>query len=411
MELLAFLRANAPYLAAGLLLTFASSFGQTFFIAVFSGEIRSSFGLSHGAWGSLYAAATTASALTMIWAGTLADRFRVRALGAAVVAGLACACLGMAAVPSVWLLPLAIYALRMLGQGMVSHTAMVAMARWFVARRGRALSIAAVGVVAGQAVLPVAFVALMIHLPWRLLWVLAALILLAILPVVVRLLRQERTPREASGGADSSGLGGVHWRRAEVVRHWLFWMVVPALLGPAAFGTAFFFLQVHLAEAKGWSHMELVALFPLYTTVSMLTTVGSGWVIDKVGTARLMPLHLLPMGAGFLLFGLAGTLPPAGLAVVLMALTHGAALTVLASFWAEFYGTRHIGAIKAMGAAVMVFGTALGPGLTGWLIDLGLTFPEQMPAIAGYFLAASALAAIGVARAAPDLPRTRREAV
>ena len=80
MPILAFLRGNAPWLGAGVLLTFLSSFGQTYFISVFAGEIRAAFGLSHGAWGGIYTLGTTASALLMVWAGGLTDRFRVRVL-------------------------------------------------------------------------------------------------------------------------------------------------------------------------------------------------------------------------------------------------------------------------------------------------------------------------------------------
>lgn len=404
MSLAPFLRDNAPFLAAGALLTFTSSFGQTYFIALFAGEIQSTFGLSHGAWGAIYAAATTASALAMIWAGVLTDRFRVRALGTVVLAGLSLACLTMAVLPSVWLLPICIFLLRFFGQGMVSHTAVVAIARWFVRTRGRALSIASTGFAAGEALLPLVFVAALSAVDWRLLWLVAALIPLVVLPVVVRLLRQERTPQAVAEESQAAGLSDLHWTRSEVLRHWLFWLVVPAMLGPPAFGTAFFFLQVHTAEVKGWSHVELVALFPIYTLVSIAAMLASGWLIDRIGTGRLMPLHQLPMAAGFLVFGWAGSLALGGVGIALMAATHGAMMTVRAAFWAEFYGTRHIGAIKALAAAIMVFGTALGPGLTGALIDAGIDFPEQMTGIAAYFVVASALTALGVARASTELP-------
>ncbi len=72
---------NAAWLGAGVLLTFLSSFGQTFFISVFAGEIRAAFGLSHGAWGGLYSLGTLVSAVVMIWAGGLTDVFRVRVWG------------------------------------------------------------------------------------------------------------------------------------------------------------------------------------------------------------------------------------------------------------------------------------------------------------------------------------------
>jgi hypothetical protein len=70
-----FLSNNASWLAAGVLLTFVSSFGQTFFISIFGGQIRTEFGLSHAAWGGIYSLGTTASAIVMIWSGVLSDFF------------------------------------------------------------------------------------------------------------------------------------------------------------------------------------------------------------------------------------------------------------------------------------------------------------------------------------------------
>ena len=55
MSRLDFLTRNAPWLGAGAMLTLLSSFGQTFFISIFAGEIRADFGLSHAAWGGIYA--------------------------------------------------------------------------------------------------------------------------------------------------------------------------------------------------------------------------------------------------------------------------------------------------------------------------------------------------------------------
>ena len=137
MGFLRFLRANWLFLLAGFVLTLTSSYGQTFFISLFAGEIMADFGLSDGQWGGIYTLGTTASAITMVWAGTLVDRFRVRALGTLVLLALAGACLFMAAVPNAGLLVLAIFFLRLFGQGMSSHLATVAMARWFVPRVGR----------------------------------------------------------------------------------------------------------------------------------------------------------------------------------------------------------------------------------------------------------------------------------
>lgn len=403
MPILSFLRENAPWLSAGVLLTFLSSFGQTFFISVFAGEIREAFGLTHGQWGGIYTLGTGASAALMVWAGSLTDRFRVRALGPLVLVFLCLACLAMALNPVWWLLPLVIFALRFGGQGMLSHIAVVAMSRWFIATRGKALSVATLGFAAGEAILPLIFVALMIHYDWRLLWGLAAIIAACGIPALMLLLQRERTPQSMAHLSQSSGMSGLHWTRAQTLRHYLFWFMIPALLGPAAFNTAFFFHQVHFADIKGIAHVELVAMFPFYTGVSIAAMVGSGWALDKLGTARLIPFFQLPMVLAFALFAMADGTALAFAGFFFLALTTGMNTTLPNAFWAEFYGTRHLGAIKAMAAAVMVLGSALGPGVTGLGIDLGLGLEAQYLGVAAYFLLASALMTIGILRARPAL--------
>ena len=396
MRLGSFLRDNATWLLAGFLLTFTSSYGQTFFISLFAGEIRETFDLSNGQWGGIYTIATSASALLMVWTGALTDRYRVRALGRYTLIGLALGCVAMAAVPSVFGLGLVIFALRFTGQGMTSHIAVVAMARWFSATRGKALAIARLGYTTGEAFLPLIFVALLGLFSWRALWLVAAVATVISIPALLALLRRERVPSEMSGADASAGMGGRQWTRGEVLRHRLFWCAVPILIGPSAFGTALFFHQVHLTQVKGWALFDYVALFPLFSGVSFVFMLVSGWAVDRFGTARLIPWILLPYVAGFFVLAGAESLASAAIALSLLGVTTGSMGTVPAAFWAEFYGTRHIGSIKAMAAALMVFGSAIGPGLTGALIDIGIDFPSQMVAIGVFFIVAAGLIGFGV---------------
>ncbi len=405
-SLLDFVRTNAPWLGAGFLLTFASSFGQTFFIAVFAGEIRAAYGLSHGDWGAIYSIATMSSAAVMIFAGGVTDRFRVRWIGVAILCGLAIACVAMSVSGAVWALIGTVFLLRLMGQGMMGHAAMVAMARWFVATRGRAVSLAGLGVSLGEALLPLTFVALLGVFDWRTLWVVAGCALLALAPLLWSLLRHERTPQSFAAEDNSAGMDGRNWTRGEMLRHWLFWAMLPAILGPAAWNTSFFFHQVHIAEVKEWGHPALVALFPLYTFMSIGFMLASGWAVDRFGAGRLAGVYLLPAAAGYAVVALAGGVPAGALGLVLIGATVGVHQTMSAAFWAEFYGTRHLGRIRAATAAAMVLGTALGPAITGALIDLGISFPRQGLGIAAYFVLSSVLAGIGAARAGRRVART-----
>lgn len=400
-----FIRENLPFLGAGFLLSFLSSFGQTFFIAIFGGEIREAYGLSNGDWGLVYMVGTGASAIVMVFAGGLADRFRVRTLGIVVVLMLASACLFMAYNAVAALLPVVIFALRFTGQGMTTHMSTVAMSRWFVATRGRALAVAAFGFMLGEATLPLTMVWLKSIIDWRTLWVCFAVFCVVACFVLYRLLRLERTPQSMAETTQSTGMHGKHWTRAEALRHPLFWAMVPAVMSFSGFGTAFWFHQVHFSEIKGWSHLALVSVFPLGTLALSLSTVGYGWAIDRFGATRLLPVYLIPLVVAFVLHWFAPSLWWTALAVVLMGIAGGGQSTLLNACWAEFYGTRHIGAIKAAAAALMVLGSAIGPGFSGWLIDRGVGFEVQQLGYAAVFAFAALILIVPTRNARRALAR------
>ena len=393
-----FILQNSRWLTAGALLTLISSFGQTYFISIFAGEIRTAFNLSHGDWGAIYGFGTFASAIVMIWSGGLTDVMRVRHLGPIVLAALAASCLFMALNPWVALLPVVIFCLRFTGQGMSTHIAAVAMSRWFLANRGKALSVASLGFSVGEACYPILVVSLLLFFSWQSVWILAAGVAALAVPALLWLLVEERSPQSSATEGQSLGMSGRHWSRNQALRHPLFWFMIPALLGQSAFNTAFFFLQVHFAEIKGWEHLQLVAMFPVYTLVSIAAMILSGILLDKLDTTRLIPYFQLPMIVAFLIFAFGQSLIAALVGFIFLGLSSGANATLPNAFWAEFYGTKHLGSIKAAAAAVMVLGSAIGPAVTGVLLDYDLPLDTQYVAVSVFFGFSSLMMWAGVKR-------------
>ena len=398
-----FILQNSRWLTAGALLTLISSFGQTYFISIFAGEIRAAFNLSHGDWGAIYGFGTFASAIVMVWSGGLTDVMRARHLGPIVLAALAASCLFMAFNPWVALLPVVIFCLRFTGQGMSTHIAAVAMSRWFVANRGKALSVASLGFSIGEACYPILVVSLLVFFTWQSVWVLAAGVAVLAIPALLWLLAEERSPQSNASEGQSLGMDGRHWSRNQALGHPLFWFMIPALLGQSAFNTAFFFLQVHFAEIKGWEHLQLVAMFPVYTAVSIGAMILSGILLDKLDTARLIPYFQLPMIFAFLIFAYGQSLVAALVGFIFLGLSAGANATLPNAFWAEFYGTKHLGSIKAAAAAVMVLGSAIGPAVTGILLDYNLALDAQYVAVSVFFGFSSVMMWAGVRRVRASL--------
>jgi MFS family permease len=392
----AFIRSNIAWLLAGFILALNSSFGQTFFISIFAGKIQSYFNLSHGDWGSIYMIGTLASAIVMVWAGTTSDIYRTRSIGVLVLVGLSLSTLLMALNPAVWLLPVIIFLLRFLGQGMLPHISSVSMSRWFVLQRGKALAISNTGYALGEAFLPVLFTILMLTYHWQHLWIIASLFCFLMVPLIWILLQNERTPQSIAEEVISFGLLGKSWSRKEVLTHPLFWLMLPAIIGPSACSTSFFFQQVYFADVKGWTHLQLVALFPLYTLVAIAFNLISGWALDKFGLDRILPFYQIPMVFAFILFYFVSTQMGLAVGLCFLAISAGANSTLPTAFWAEYYGTQFLGTIKALGTAIMVLGSAIGPGMTGLLIDWGFGIEKQYFIFGLYFLFSTLLMYVGI---------------
>ncbi|WP_284260862.1 MFS transporter [Roseicyclus amphidinii] len=381
--MLRFLAENRRWLATGLLLAFGSSFGQTWFISLFAGEIRAEYGLSDGDWGLIYTVATLSSAALLLGRGGWADTVPLSRLAPMIAGAFAGAALLMALGQSLWTLGIAVFLLRFCGQGMFSHIKMTAMARWFVATRGRAMALTNLGYPLGEVLLPLPAVLLLAALGWRASWgVVAAVLLLVVLPLLVWLLAQDRAPQGSVEATGAPGLGGRHWTRPEVLRHWLFWALVPLLLTPGFIGTVIFFHQVHVSEVKGWTLTAMAPGYLAYATATVSTAFAAGWACDRFGPQRLLPVMVLPMALGIWLIGPAET--PLGWIVALgiIGVTQGMSGTTWGTLLPSLYGTNHLGSVRAMATALMVLSTAIGPGITGVLIDRGVSFPEQGSAMA-----------------------------
>jgi len=388
--MLTFLAENRRWLATGLLLAFGSTFGQTYFISLFAGEIRADYGLSDGDWGLLYTLATLCSALLLLGRGSWADTVPLSRLAPLVALAFAGAAALMAVGWSIWTLGLAVFLLRFCGQGMFSHIKMTAMARWFVATRGRAMAITNLGYPMGEVLMPLPFLVLMGLIGWRASWgVVALLILFVVLPLLVSLLAQDRAPRGMEASAGSPGRDGRHWTRAEVLRHWSFWALVPMLLTPGFIGTVIFFHQVHVSEVKGWALTAMAPAYPAYAAATVSMAFTAGWACDRFGPARLLPVMVLPMALGIWLIGPADT--PSGWIVALgiLGMTQGMSGAVWGTLLPWVYGTKNLGSVRALATAIMVLSTAIGPGITGLFIDWGVNFPRQGLAMGLWCLALS----------------------
>lgn len=383
------------FLGTGFLLVAFSAVGQTFVLSLFGGEWRTTFGLSHGQLGLAYSGATLASAVLLISAGRLVDHLPLRVMVVFVLTGAALGSAVLAFSPGVLGLVLGFFLLRFFGQGLMTHTALTAVARAFDTHRGKAVSLVAAGLPAAEGVAPILMVAAAAAVGWRSTWGLVAVVLL-ILSFLVFALLGTRVPERAT---ESQTPGtATHWTRGQVLRDSRFYLIVPALMGAPLIVTAVFFHQVPLAEAKGWTLPWLASSFVAFAAAHLVSLFFAGPLVDRFGSRRLLPWHLTPLFLALLALNLAAGPWLAPVYLALAGLGMGGANTLMGVIWAELYGTAHLGAIRAVAQAAMIFSTAAAPVSVGMLLDLQWSMEAVMLLLAAYAVMASLLAWVGLHR-------------
>ena len=379
-----FIQVEWRFLLFGMIMAFWSSLGQTFFISLFSDDIRAALGLSHGDFGTYYAIATTASAISLLWVGKLADTMRLEKLALLILVGLCSAAIFFSQINSIIMLVFGLYLLRMFGQGMMTHVYSTAMARRYVVARGRAISIAQLGHTISESVGPAGVVALHALFDWRTIWIiLPATALILVAPFLGYLTRrtalQDGEGIDAALAKDQAKDDAIHisapdhWRRQDVLVDPRFWLAILWLVAVPSFVlTGLLFHQLFLAEAKGVALSHWTASYVLYAVFAVIGSLTIGQLIDRFSARRVAPHTLLPnaLACTALLFGSIDIGVP--LFFIFFGLAIGMPHTANAALIAEIYGTRFMGEIKALFMLVTVFASALSPMMMGVMIDAGL---------------------------------------
>jgi MFS family permease len=193
----------------------------------------------------------------------------------------------------------------------------------------------------------------------------------------------------AASGATASE--GDSWSRGQMLRDVRFYMLMPAILAPAFVLTAVFFHNLEIAAVKEWSAVWMTGNYWLFSVGSIVASLAAGPLIDRITAARVLPTFLLPVVLSMLIVWRfddpVWVLPY----LLLKGLTGGISHTAVTAFWAEAYGLRHLGGIRALVVSLTVFSSALGPVAMGALMDWGATV-ENICALMGlYCVAATAL--------------------
>ena len=370
----------------GFIFTFFSSFGQSFFLGLFNSSIRDALSITHGQFGSIYASATLLSSVFLVWIGKKIDDVNILKFASYVIIFLSASCFVFSKISSVIFLFIGIFLMRLAGQGLSSHTATTTISRFFIKNRGRALSTGWLGLSLAEFVMPVLIVFLLTFIEWRDIWISISILVILVLPIATFILVKDvKLDTREESKLEESNKEIKQWKRIEVLKDYRFYIICMTMLAMPWIATGSFVYQSFISASKEWGPYVIAQSFMAYSILSVITLFVSGFLIDKFSSRKLLIYMNIPLFLGtivlyyfdaplssFVFFGLVGV-------------TNGLANVLGSSTWAEIYGVKYIGSIKALTTALMVFSTAFGTALFGFLIDIGFSI-EQIAVVSGTYI-------------------------
>ena len=381
----------------GFIFTFFSSFGQSFFLGLFNSSIRETLSITHGQFGSIYASATLLSSFLLIWVGKKIDDINIFKFALYVTLLLAFSCFFFSKISSIVFLFIAVFLMRFSGQGLMSHTATTTISRFFTKSRGKALSIGWFGLSTAEFILPVLIVYLLTLNPWQNIWLSISVLILLFLPFISCALIKNLNfdSREDANDQNFVEKEIKNWTRIEVLKDYRFYIVCLNMLAMPWIATGVFVYQSYITESKEWGEFVIAQSFMAYSVLSVITLLGSGFLIDKFTSRKLLIFMNIPLLISMLVLFYLDISISAFIFLGLIGISNGLANVLGSSTWAEIYGVKYIGSIKALTTALMVFSTAFGTALFGLFIDKGFTI-EQIAVISFVYIFLSLIALLMV---------------
>lgn len=358
---------------------FFSGPGQTFSNAIFIDYYIAEFGWSRSTVSGVYSAATLLAGFLLFMVGRLIDSQGARKMSVIVSILLAIACLFNGLVINVFMLFIGFFFIRLLGQGSMSLVAKSLVPQWFIKKRGRALSLAALGAMVGSAVFPLLNVWLIEMVGWRLAWTILGLSVLVIFtPLAIWLIRNK--PEDIGLRPDGENVlteeehqkslsADISWTVKEARKTKTFWLLLFCVAIPALVNTGMTFHLVSIFSQKTLAPETAATVLSLMAVIGFPVTFLAGYLLDKIAV-RWMLVLLFTGEIGFILLLLqADTLSLALLFGVVWGFISGIERITLSVVWPNYFGRQYIGSINGIAMAVMVIGSALGPLPFGLFYD------------------------------------------
>jgi MFS transporter, DHA1 family, purine base/nucleoside efflux pump len=362
------IRRHTGLLAVAFLAVFTGNLGQSFFIGLFQVPISQHLNLSAGEFGNIYAAITIAGGFLVLHFGPKIDWILPRRYALLVLSTLTIGLL-LLTLSSWWILGiLGLGLLRLCGQGLMTHLGSTLASREFTHNRGRALGLIGLAMPSGEIILPPLTALLLVWFNWQQVWWCILAFIITLWLYLFIFVDWPKVPKAKENTHNQ------HSHDPNPIRELRFWLLIPMLLVLPVTLTGIFIYQAQLTHDLGASTTTYAIALTTMGLIRFPIALLGGRLIDELGVSLLARFYLLPYAVALLTAALIGG--NLGLWILMLGAGIGMSISnpVGDSLLIRLWGKEHMGRVRSLKSAFLVFSTGITPALLGFLLDVGIHF-------------------------------------
>ncbi|MAX53235.1 MAG: MFS transporter [Methylophaga sp.] len=373
-------------IAAAYLAVFTGNLGQSFFIGLFRTDISEYLNISAGEFGSIYAVITMISGFLVMHFGPKIDWIAPRRYVLSVLIVLTIGVLMLTLSPWWGLCVFGLGLQRLCGQGLMTHFGSTLAGREFSTNRGKALGLVTLGMPTGEIILPPIIAIMAVSFSWQQVWWSILAVLIGLWALLILFVDWPPAPRQKHEHKQHKDAG------PSPTRDLRFWLLLPMLMVLPITLTGIFIYQAQMTKDLLASPTTYaLALTGLGIARFPGALLGGRW-IDEYGATTLAKLYLIPFALALLIAATVG----GDMGIWILMLGAGTALgmsspigdTLLVRLW----GRDHLGQVRSLKSAFLVFSTGIAPAFLGFMIDAGVTFQSILLGMLTFLIIAWILA-------------------
>ncbi|MBE0439647.1 MAG: MFS transporter [Gammaproteobacteria bacterium] len=387
---------HAGLLSIAFLAVFTGNLGQSFFIGLFQAPISQQLNLSAGEFGSIYSAISIFGGFMVMYFGPKIDWVAPKRYAITLLITLTIGLLILTLSPWWAMAILGLGLLRLCGQGLMTHLGSTLAGREFNLNRGRALGFVGLAMPSGEIILPPLTALLLVWLSWQHVWWCILAIIIGLWVCLFMFIDWPEAPHQHKAVAKQ------HYNGKSPLRECRFWLVMPMLLALPFTLTGIFVYQAQMTQSLGASTTTYaLALTSMGLIRFPMALLGGRW-IDELGVSLIARLYLAPFAIALTAAALFGGNSGIWLLMIGAGLSMSMSSAVADSLLVQLWGKQHLGRVRSLRSAFLVFSTGICPALLGYLLDVNVHFQTILWGMLVFVVIAWLMAQVPIKQAQHD---------